>query len=85
MDAAAEEISPSLCGQGTAAVAAAAAAYVNEMSSLLLLRSEAEKISSLIRQSPQKEGGEMASNGGFCFCAFLDIAPLKGEASFFSH
>ena len=82
MDAAAEEISPSLCGQGTAAVAAAAAAYVNEMSSLLLLRSEAEKISSLIRQSPQKEG-EMASNGGFCFCAFLDIAPLKGEAPLF--
>ncbi len=59
MDAAAEKISPSLCGQGTAAfAAAAAAAYVNEMSSLLLLRSEAEKISSLIRQSPQKEGGK---------------------------
>ncbi len=25
----------------------------------------------------------MASNGGFCLCAFLDMAPLKGEASFF--
>ncbi len=38
MDAAAEKISPSLCGQGAAAVAAAAAAaYVNEMSSLLFL------------------------------------------------